>query len=188
MNFNLAVILRETASAAPGRPAALYSGGKLSYGELDMLSDRLAAGLEAAGVRPGEPVGLQLPNIPQFLIAYFGILKCGAVAVPLNVMLKAPELAFQLGDCAARLLITWEGVLGDAAKGAEAAGVDAVYAVGHPAECRGRDRAVRAAARHSRARLPAGPPGPDRHCRRRLHGGHHRPPQGRHADATSSCT
>ena len=134
MNFNLAVILRETASAAPDRPAALYSGGKLSYGDLDMLSDRLAAGLEVAGVRPGERVGLQLPNIPQFLIGYFGILKCGAVAVPLNVMLKAPELAFQLGDCGARLLITWEGILGDAAKGAEAAGVDPVYAVGHPAE------------------------------------------------------
>ncbi len=134
MNFNLAVILRETASAAPDRPAALYSGGQLSYGDLDMLSDRLAAGLEVAGVRPGETVGLQLPNIPQFLITYFGILKCGAVAVPLNVMLKAPELAFQLDDCAARLLITWEGVLGDAAKGAEAAGVDTVYAVGHPAE------------------------------------------------------
>ncbi|MFI5064684.1 MAG: long-chain fatty acid--CoA ligase [Streptosporangiales bacterium] len=134
MNFNLAVILRETASAAPDRPAALYSGGKLSYGDLDMLSDRLAAGLEVAGVRPGERVGLQLPNIPQFLVAYFGILKCGAVAVPLNVLLKAPELAFQLGDCGARLLITWEGILGDAAKGAEAARVDPVYAVGHPAE------------------------------------------------------
>jgi non-ribosomal peptide synthetase component E (peptide arylation enzyme) len=62
MNFNLAVILRETASAAPDRPAALYSGGELSYGDLDMLSDRLAAGLELAGVRPGERVGLQLPN------------------------------------------------------------------------------------------------------------------------------
>lgn len=134
MNFNLAVILRETASAAPGRPAALYPGGQLSYGELDMLSGRMAAGLEAAGVRPGEPVGLQLPNIPQFLITYFGILKCGAVAVPLNVMLKAPELAFQLGDCGARILVTWEGVLADSAKGAEAAGLDAVYAVGHPAE------------------------------------------------------
>ena len=43
-------------------------------------------------------MALQLPNIPQFLIGYFGILKAGAVAVPLNVLLKAPELAFQLGD------------------------------------------------------------------------------------------
>jgi long-chain acyl-CoA synthetase len=133
MNFNLAVILRETAAAAPGRPVALYSGGRLSYGELDALSDRLAAGLAAMGVQPGDTVGLQLPNIPQFLIAYFGILKRGAVAVPLNVMLKAPEVAFQLGDCAARVLITWEGVLADAAKGAEAAGAGLLYAVGHAA-------------------------------------------------------
>ena len=132
MNFNLAVILRETASAAPDRAVAYYPGGQLSYRELEAASDRLAASLEAIGVSPGETVGLQLPNIPQFLIAYFGILKRGAVAVPLNVLLKAPELAFQLDDCAARVLITWEGVLGEAAKAAEAAGVTAVYAVGHP--------------------------------------------------------
>jgi long-chain acyl-CoA synthetase len=133
MNFNLAVILRETAAASPSRAVAVYPGGQLSYGELNALSDRLAAGLEAAGVRPGDTVGLQLPNIPQFLIGYFGILKCGAVAVPLNVMLKAPEVAFHLGDCAATMLITWEGILADAAKGAEVAGVKAVYAVGHTA-------------------------------------------------------
>jgi len=133
MNFNLAVILRETAAASPGRAVALYPGGQLSYGELNALSDRLAAGLESAGVRPGDTVGLQLPNIPEFLIAYFGILKCGAVAVPLNVMLKAPEVAFHLGDCAATMLITWAGILADAVKGAEVAGVEAVYAVGHTA-------------------------------------------------------
>jgi long-chain acyl-CoA synthetase len=132
MHFNLAVILRETTAAAPDRTVAYYPGGRLSYRELDVASDQLAASLEAIGVSPGDTVGLQLPNIPQFLIAYFGILKRGAVAVPLNVLLKAPELAFQLDDCAARVLITWEGVLGEAAKGAGAAGVTAVYAVGHP--------------------------------------------------------
>ena len=76
-------------------------------------------------------MALQLPNIPQFLIAYFGILKAGGVVVPLNVLLKAPEVAFHLGDCGAKILITWEGVLGDAAKGAAAAGVSEIYAVGH---------------------------------------------------------
>jgi long-chain acyl-CoA synthetase len=130
MNFNLAVILRETAAASADRPVALYPGGRLSYAELDALSDRLAAGLESAGVRPGNTVGLQLPNIPQFLIAYFGILKCGGVAVPLNVLLKAPEVAFQLADSAATTLITWAGILDEAAKGAEVAGVSAIYAVG----------------------------------------------------------
>jgi long-chain acyl-CoA synthetase len=133
MNFNLAVILRETAAATPDRPVALYPGGRLSYADLHALSDRLAAGLESAGVRPGDSVGLQLPNTPQFLIAYFGILKCGGVVVPLNVMLKAPEVAFHLADSAATMLITWAGILGDAAKGAEAAGVGAIYAVGQQA-------------------------------------------------------
>ena len=131
MNFNLAVILRETADASPGKAVAVYAGGQMTYTELDALSDRLAAGLEAAGLRPGDTAALQLPNIWQFLVAYFGILKAGGVAVPLNVLLKAPEVAFYLGDSRAKILITWEGVLGDAAKGAAAAAVNEIYAVGH---------------------------------------------------------
>ncbi|HXP21652.1 MAG TPA: long-chain fatty acid--CoA ligase [Streptosporangiaceae bacterium] len=137
MNFNLAVILAETASATPEKAVAVFTGGQMTYGELDALSDRVAAGLETAGLRPGEGVGLQLPNIPQFLVAYFGILKAGGVVVPLNVMLKAPEVEFQLRDCGARMLITWEGILGGAAKGAAAAGVSDVFAVGHAADADG---------------------------------------------------
>ncbi len=134
MSFNLAVILSETSRSAPDRPVALFSQGRLTYRELDVASDRLAASLEAIGVKPGDPVALQLPNIPQFLISYFGILKAGAIVVPLNVMLKAPEMAFHLGDSGAGVLITWEGVLAEAAKGAEAAGLGQIYAVGHPAD------------------------------------------------------
>ena len=89
----------------------------MTYRELDALSGR-----EAVGMRPGDAVALQLPNIWQFLGAYFGILKAGGVAVPLNVLLKAPEVAFYLGDSLAKILITWEGVLSDAAKGAGAFG------------------------------------------------------------------
>jgi long-chain acyl-CoA synthetase len=88
----------------------------------------------ATGTKPGDPIALQLPNIPQFLISYFGILKAGGIVVPLNVMLKAPEVAFHLGDSGSRVLITWVGVLAEAAKGAEAAGLDQIYAVGHDGE------------------------------------------------------
>jgi long-chain acyl-CoA synthetase len=70
MSFNVAVILSETASASPGKAVAVYAGGQLTYGELDALSGRLAVALELTGVRPGDPVALQLPNIPQFLIAF----------------------------------------------------------------------------------------------------------------------
>jgi acyl-CoA synthetase (AMP-forming)/AMP-acid ligase II len=131
MSFNLAVILSETAQSSPDQPVAVFAGGELTYRELDQASDRLAAGLATAGLRPGDPVALQLPNIPQFLVSYFGILKAGGVVVPLNVMLRAPEVAFHLSDSGARILITWDGVLAEAAKGAEAAGLDQVYAVGH---------------------------------------------------------
>ncbi|MBO0813877.1 MAG: long-chain fatty acid--CoA ligase [Actinobacteria bacterium] len=134
MGFNLAVILSESARSSPGRPVALFAQGQLTYGQLDAASDRVAASLTAGGITPGDPVALQLPNIPQFLISYFGILKAGAVAVPLNVMLKAPEVAFHLADSRARLLITWEGILAEAVKGAHAAGVDRIYAVGHAAD------------------------------------------------------
>ncbi len=130
MNFNLAVILRETAFASPDKPAAVYPGGSLTYGELDALSGRLAAGLRTSGIRPGDVVALQLPNIPQFLVAYFGILKAGGVVVPLNVLLKGPEVGFQLDNSAARILITWGGVLDQALKGAASAGVSEIYAVG----------------------------------------------------------
>jgi len=139
MNFNLAIILSETAAASPGKPVALYEGNPMTYAELDALSSRLAVGLQARGVGPGDPVALQLPNIPQFLISYFGILKAGGIVVPLNVLLKAPEVAYHLGDCSPRLLITWEGILDDAAKAAAEAGVSEIYALGHPA---GDDRAL----------------------------------------------
>jgi long-chain acyl-CoA synthetase len=132
MSFNLAVMLSETAATWPDKAVARYGGDELTYAELDVLSGRLAAALEGAGIRPGDPVALQLPNIPQFLIAYFGILKAGGVVVPLNVLLKQQEVAYQLADSGARMLITWQGVLGEAAKGAAAAGVGPVYAVGHP--------------------------------------------------------
>ena len=76
---------------------------------------------------PGDKVALQPPNIPQFLIAYFGILTAGCVIVPVNVILKSAEVEFQLADSGARTLITWEGILAEAAKGAAAAGLSDIY-------------------------------------------------------------
>ncbi len=133
MSFNLAVILSESARRAPGHPVAVFDGGQLTYRQLDQASDRVAANLAAAGIKPGDRVALQLPNIPQFLISYFGILKAGAVVVPLNVLLRAPEITYHLEDSGALVLITWAGVLAEAVKGAEAAEIAAIFAVGHPA-------------------------------------------------------
>ena len=128
--FNLAVTLRESARRTPDKPIVTWDGGRLTYAEVDQLSDVAAAGLRARGVRPGDTVGLQLPNIPQFLIAYFGILKAGGVVVPMNVLLRAPEITYYLQDSQAKILITFAMFLEQAAAGAAEAGVTEVYAVG----------------------------------------------------------
>ena len=78
-------------------------------------------------------MGLQLPNVPEFVIAYFGILKAGGVVVPMNVLLKAGEIEFQLRDSGAVTLIAHGGVLADAAGAAGAAGVAPLYVVGQAA-------------------------------------------------------
>jgi long-chain acyl-CoA synthetase len=129
MSLNLATILREAAKYDPIKPVALFDEGRMTYAELDALSDRFAAGLRRDGVGRGDTVGLQLPNLPHFLIAYFGILKNGSIVVPLNVLLKAPEVAYHLSDSEAAALITWAGFSAEAGKGAANAGVDRVYVV-----------------------------------------------------------
>ncbi|GAA2673339.1 long-chain-fatty-acid--CoA ligase [Actinoplanes palleronii] len=128
--LNLAVILRESAVAHPAAPALIFEGHRISYGELDAQSDAVAAALTARGVRPGDRIALQLPNVPDFPVAYYGILKAGAIVVPLNVMLRAPEIAYQLADSGARVLITWSALLDEAAKGAAEAGLTELYAAG----------------------------------------------------------
>ena len=132
MSLNLAAMLREAARVDPTKPVVLFDGGQLSYAELDALSDRFATGLRREGIRTTDAVGLQLPNLPQFLIAYFGILKAGSVVVPLNVLLRAPEIAYHLRDSEARALITWSGTAVEAAKGAADVGVDRIWVVNTP--------------------------------------------------------
>jgi long-chain acyl-CoA synthetase len=152
MDFNLAVTLRESARRAPAKTAVILGAAKLSYARLDELSDQLAASLTAAGVTPGDRVGLQLPNIPQFVIAYFGILKAGGVVVPMNVLLKAAETEFQLRDSGARVLITYGAFIGESAKAAEAAAVTSLYVV--------TESGAPAAGTAFEALLAGDPPGP----------------------------
>ncbi len=123
MSFNLATILTETTLAAPDAPVCRIAGTTTTYRELDEQSGRLAAGLRSAGLAPGQVVALQLPNVPQFLAAYFGALKAGLVVLPLNPLLMAPELEYHLTDSAASLLIGFEGMHAEAAKACETTGV-----------------------------------------------------------------
>jgi long-chain acyl-CoA synthetase len=110
VSFNLATMLTETAIAAPDATAHTFMGAATSYRELDEQSGRLAAGLLESGLTPGQVVALQLPNLPQFPAAYFGVLKAGMVLMPLNPLLKAPEIAHHLADSAAAIVIGFDSI------------------------------------------------------------------------------
>ena len=130
MSFNLAVVVRESAKSHPDKPAVVSPEGTLTYAELDRASDTVAANLVAGGIDPGDAVGLQLPNIPEFAVALYGILKAGGVAVPMNVLNKAPEVAYFLTDSRAQAMITAAECAHEGARGAEIAGVRQVFVVG----------------------------------------------------------
>jgi len=123
MTFNLATILTETALAAPDAAACRFTGTVTTYRELDEESGRFAAGLREAGLETGDVVAVQLPNVPYFLVAYFGALKAGMVVLPLNPLLMAPEIEYHLGDSAAELLVGFEGMHAEAGKACERLGV-----------------------------------------------------------------
>jgi len=107
--LNLGRFVREHALHNPERAAVRMGDTSLDYGSLDALSDRVAGYLRSHGVEPGEKVALSCPNLPFFPIVYFGILKAGCVVVPLNVLLKAREIAYHLHDSDASAYFVFEG-------------------------------------------------------------------------------
>jgi long-chain acyl-CoA synthetase len=129
MTFNLATILRESARRTPDKTLMHVADRSFSYAQVDEISGRVASGLLAQGLRPGRTVAVQLPNLPQFLFAYFGILKAGLVMLPLNPLLKAPEIAYHLGDADAATLITVDVVVEEALKGVAGVGEQPIFVV-----------------------------------------------------------
>ncbi|MET9735708.1 long-chain fatty acid--CoA ligase [Streptomyces sp. NPDC006458] len=120
---NLAEFLVETARRQPERPALRFGGQVITYAELEEASARAATLLRAEGVRPGHRVALMLPNVPQFVVLYYGVLRAGAVVVPMNPLLKARETAYHLADSGAEVLWEWHQAPGEGAQGAADAGV-----------------------------------------------------------------
>ncbi|MDR5708864.1 MAG: long-chain fatty acid--CoA ligase [Armatimonadota bacterium] len=102
----LGELLREAARKYGDRTAVVFFGRRISFRVLDALTDRFAVGLQRLGVRKGTPVSLHLPNCPQFVIAYYGILKAGGVVVPHNPLYTEREIAHQLRDSGAEVAIT----------------------------------------------------------------------------------
>jgi long-chain acyl-CoA synthetase len=104
--MNIAQHLDATARHAPARPAILFEGATLAYGELAAAVDRAAHGLAALGVAAGDRVALLLPNIPAFPVAYLATQKVGAIAVSINAMLTTEEIDYVLDDSGAAAAFT----------------------------------------------------------------------------------
>ncbi len=104
--INLHNMLTESARAFPQRACTIFKGAQITYAEMDALSDRLAAGLADLGVRKGTPVGMFMVNLPQFVLAFYAILKAGGVVVAFNPLYKAREIVHQVNDSGIEIMIT----------------------------------------------------------------------------------
>ena len=104
-----------TVARNPGGDAIRYFDGRISFAELDALSDAFAAALAAHGVAPGDRVALYLQNVPQFVIAQIGTWKAGGIAVAVNPMNRERELEVLLADSGARVLVCLESLYRDVA-------------------------------------------------------------------------
>ena len=124
--MNLAENLSMSAASTPDAPAVRLDDVVLSYAALDAASARVAGLLAAKGVGPGDRVGIMLPNVPQFLVVYYGILRLGAVVVPMNVLLKGRETAFYLRTRAPRPCSPGSAFAEHAQTGAAEAGAECI--------------------------------------------------------------
>ena len=118
---NLSLNLSEAASTYAERPAIRMDDYLLTFAELDDAASRAASLLRNRGLRPGDRVGLMLPNVPTFAVIYYGALRAGGVVVPMNPLLKSREVEYYLGDSGAKLLLAWQDVAADAELGCRAA-------------------------------------------------------------------
>jgi long-chain acyl-CoA synthetase len=113
--MNLATNLTATARIHPSRAALALGDHELTYAELDHASAKVAGLLRAGGVKAGDRVGVMLPNVPQFAMAYYGVLRMGGIVVPMNPLLKAREVEHYVSDSGASLVLDDAGALpGDA--------------------------------------------------------------------------
>jgi long-chain acyl-CoA synthetase len=107
--LNLATLLEDTTLNHPDRIAIILDEIELPYSAINAAANQVASGLREYGIQKGDKIALSCPNLPYFPIVYYGILKIGAVVVPLNVLLKSREIAYHLKDSGARVYFCFEG-------------------------------------------------------------------------------
>jgi long-chain acyl-CoA synthetase len=119
-------VLTDSAQRDGDRTAIKLDDIELSYAAVDEASARAAALLRSVGVQPGDRVGVMLPNVPYFPAAYYGVLRAGAVVVPMNPLLKGREVRFYLSDPEAKAIFAWHEFAEPAQQGASEAGAETI--------------------------------------------------------------
>ncbi|MEM7574815.1 MAG: long-chain fatty acid--CoA ligase [Bacteroidota bacterium] len=110
--LNLSVLLEDSARRYPDKDAFVFMDHRLSYAQVNAAANQIANGLIASGIQAGDKVALSCLNLPYFPMIYFGILKAGAVVVPLSVLLKREEVSFHLKDSEAKAYFCFLGAPG----------------------------------------------------------------------------
>ncbi len=98
-------LLEQSAKKYPQQACTIFKGAVITYQEMNELTDRLAAGLYSLGIKKGDRVGLYMPNTPQFVIAYYALLKIGAVVVATNPLYTQREIIYQVNDAGVEIML-----------------------------------------------------------------------------------
>lgn len=124
--MNLAENLVQSAAAGADQAAVKLDDIVVSYGALQAGASRVAGWLQSLGVEPGDRVALNMPNLPQFPVIYYGILWAGGVVVPMNPLFKDREVAYALNDSGAKAIFVWEGMAEEAVAAADEVGIPCI--------------------------------------------------------------
>ena len=104
-DVTLPEMLADTAKTFPNKTALIFFGNKIGYRALDKAVTQFAAGLQALGMQQGDRVAVYIPNSPQFVIAYYGVLRAGGIVVPSNIQYVPRELGHQLKDSGTKYVV-----------------------------------------------------------------------------------
>ena len=124
--MNLAENLAASVARDAGATAFRLDDATLSFEAFDDATARVAGLLASRGIGPGDRVGVMLPNVPAFPIAYYGVLRLGGVVVPMNVLLKSRETGFYLSNPGAKAVFAWHEFADAARAGAADAGAETI--------------------------------------------------------------
>jgi long-chain acyl-CoA synthetase len=127
---NLARNLTDTTRSHGRRVAVRVDNAAMTYQALDDASARVAGLLHERGLKPGDRVGIMMPNVAEVPVVYYGVLRAGGVVVPMNPLLKAREVAYYLGDSGAGLVFAWHTFADQARGGADQVNAESIIVDG----------------------------------------------------------